>query len=127
MRRTLIVGALLALFSLGACDSGPAGPGTLTVAVDAPISLGAVQLSITGKGVTGVRALSGIEVAARMTLDTEKEQTWRVVAFSPTGQAIRLAVDVESTDTSLEMFASEAADQAGQLVGVAGVDLRVER
>lgn len=127
MRRTTVLTALLAVLAFGACDSGPAGPGTLTVTVDAPIALGAVQMSITGRGVTGVRAVPGVEVAARKTLDTEKEQTWRVVAFAPSGGVIRLEVDVESTDTSLETLAFEAADQQGQLVGVAGVGFTVER
>jgi len=127
MRRVAAALVLGATLALAACDSGPAGPGTLTVAVDAPVQLGAVQLRVSGTGITGVRALSDVEVAARLESETQSEQVWRIVAFAPGGGPIRLGVEVESTDTRLAPVALGAADAEGAIVGVAGVGVRVER
>jgi len=127
MKRSVVVVLVAALAAFGACDSGPAGPGTLTVAANAPIELGAVQMTIIGKGITEVRGAAGVEVAVRLSLDTGDEQTWRVVAFAPEGGTLRLEVDVESTDTSLETLATEAVDTQGNLVGIAGIDFSVQQ
>jgi len=127
VRRVAAAFGLVALVATGACDSGPAGPGALTVSVDAPIQIGAVQMKISGAGVTGVRSMTAARVVTRLETDTEQEQSWRVVVFAPAGEAIRLAVDVESTDTSLEALALQVSDLEGTLVGSAGVDVTVER
>lgn len=127
MRRTLAALLVAGLVAATGCEDGPAGPGTLAVSVGAPVQLGAVQLEITGRGITGVRALTDIRIASTTTSEEGRDRTLRVVAFSASGAPIRIGVDVESTDASLEVFALDAADLEGTVVGVAGVDVGVER
>jgi len=127
--RGVRVGLLaLATVALIGCDSGPAGPGTLTVEVSAPVQLGAVQIRVTGEGITAVRGLAGTEVASRVMPGAElPEESWRIVAFAPDGGPIRIGVEVGSTDAVLETVPLDAASFDGIRMGVAGVDVRVAR
>jgi len=110
-----------------ACDGGPAGPGTLVVEVAAPVQLGAAQVRVEGPGITAVRGLGGSEVASRLVATSEAGDTYRIVAFAPDGGPIRIGVDVESTDATLQAVALDAAGLDGIRVGVAGVDVQVRR
>lgn len=121
-----IAPVLLLLFTT-ACDGGPAGPGTLVVEVTAPIELGAAQVRVSGAGITAVRGLGGSEVVARLVTTGEAADIYRLVAFAPGGGPIRIGVDVESTDAPLEAVALDAAGLDGIRVGVAGVEVRVQR
>ena len=54
MRRALVVSALVCGLLVGACDSGPKGPGQLTGRLrSGPIPVGAIVLEFTGAGITG--------------------------------------------------------------------------
>jgi hypothetical protein len=110
------------------CDGGPAGPGTLTVEVSAPVQIGAVQIQVTGEGITAVNGLGGSEVASRVLPGGQpSEESWSIVAFAPNGGPIRIGVDVQSTDAVLQAVALDAAGLDGNRTGVAGVDVRVVR
>ncbi|HKK93839.1 MAG TPA: hypothetical protein VJ925_10410 [Longimicrobiales bacterium] len=126
-RSTRWVVAVLLLIFTAACESGPAGPGTLAVEVTAPIQLGAVQVRVVGTGITAVHGLGGSEVASRLVTTTDGEDSYRIVAFAPDGGPIRIGVDVESTDATLEAVALDAAGLDGVRVGVAGVEVQVTR
>lgn len=118
---------VLLLGFTAACDGGPAGPGTLAVEVTAPIQLGAVQVRVQGTGITAIHGLGGSEVASRLVTTTDAEESYRIVAFAPDGGPIRIGVDVESTDATVEATALDAAGLDGVRVGVAGVDVQVLR
>lgn len=128
MRRLRAALLTVAVATLTACESGPAGPGTLTVEVSAPVQLGAAQIRVTGDGITAVNGLAGTEVVSRvMPGSVPPQENWRIVAFAPDGGPIRIGVDVESTDAVLETVALDAASFDGTRMGVAGVDVRVAR
>ena len=121
------VAPLLLLVFAAACESGPAGPGTLSVEVTAPVQLGAAQVRVQGPGITAIRGLGGSEVASRLVPTSDADDAYRVVAFAPEGGPIRIGVEVESTDATLQVVALDAAGLDGIRVGVAGVEVEVQR
>ena len=127
MKTPRVVFAAIVALAFAGCESGPAGPGTLTVEVTAPVQLGAVVMRVTGPGITAVNGLGGSEVASRQVSDGQQDDHYRVVAFAPNGGTIRIGVDVESTDAALDAVALDAAGFDGVRTGVAGVDVRVVR
>ena len=107
-----IAPVLLLVFAT-ACESGPAGPGTLSIEVTAPVQLGAAQVRVEGPGITAIRGLGGSEVASRLVPTSDTDDAYRVVAFASEGGPIRIGVEVESTDATLEVVALDAAGLDG--------------
>lgn len=92
-RWTLAILAAGSILSAASCDSGPSGPGTLSVTVDAPAALGAVTLEVVGSGVTGFEGVGSTE--AYGTVVSARQHRHRVVLIDPVGGQLRFSVRVE--------------------------------
>lgn len=103
--------AVASLLSAAGCDSGPSGPGMLTVTVDAPAALGAVTLDVVGSGVTGFEGVGSTE--AYGTVVSARQNRHRVVLVDPVGGQLRFSVRVEDV---------RAEPPVMSVVGAAGTD-----
>jgi hypothetical protein len=84
---------VLVLMLLGACDSGPSGPGEFTGILETPGPvLGGAVLEVVGKGVTGFSGSGGTHVfsAATGTADT-----YRLVLLAQTPGPLQFRVAVQ--------------------------------
>lgn len=91
MRRIVWLAAGLML--VGACDSGPSGPGELTGILETPGPvLGGAVLEVVGKGVTGFSGSGGTHVfsAATGTADT-----YRLVLLAQNPGPLQFRVSVQ--------------------------------
>jgi hypothetical protein len=121
LRALLLVGAL----AIGACDSGPEGPGTLSVRAEGT-DLGAVVLEVEGSGVRGFAGLGSTRLYAGTV--PGREGVHRVVLVDEAGGSLRFEMQVD--DVGMDgpfVRVVTAATTANTLVLVPRVDVLVER
>jgi hypothetical protein len=111
VRWTAAAVAIASVLSAAGCDSGPSGPGTLIVTVDAPAALGAVALEVVGSGVTGFEGVGS--TAAYGTVVSARQNRHRVVLVDPVGGQLRFSVRVEDVGAEPPVIS---------VVGAAGTD-----
>ena len=91
MRRLAWLG--LSVMLLGACDSGPSGPGELFGILETPGPvLGGAVLEVVGKGVTGFSGSGGTHV---FSAPTGTENTYRLVLLAQNPGPLQFRVSVE--------------------------------
>ena len=126
MKRTgLLLAILIAGLGLGACDSGPQGPGNLIAAVQGT-SLGGVVLEVRGRGILGFEGLGGTQVYAAPLAGTEDAH--RVLLIHPEGEELRFEIQVEDLgmdDPLMRVVSAAGADNSTRLT--AGIETRIER
>jgi hypothetical protein len=124
--RALGAGVLLCLMSLGACDSVPSGPGTISGTVTGSATLGAVVLDVTWVGVQGFEGLGSTQVySAPVPGETNR---YRVVLIDPVGGDLHFGIDV--ADVYLEgpvITLVSAADTGNLPMEVGGLTVALER
>jgi hypothetical protein len=92
MKRVYLTAAALLL--LGACDSGPSGPGELTGRLQTPGPvLGAAVLEVEGKGITSFAGSGGTGVFFS---PTGVEDTYRVVLMAQVPGELQFQVSVQN-------------------------------
>jgi len=85
----LVIGLML----LGACDSGPSGPGELTGVLETPGPvLGGAVLEVVGKGITGFSGSGGTHAFSAA---TGTENTYRLVLLAQVPGPLQFRVAVE--------------------------------
>ena len=95
MRRALFVAALASGLLVGACDSGPKGPGELTGRLrSGPIPVGAIVLEFTGGGITGFSG-SGV---TRVFFAENDPGVFRVVLVTPEAGEMEFRISVQDLD-----------------------------
>ncbi len=123
--RILSLGVALSLLAIGACDSGPSGPGSLVGRVTGE-ALGGVVLEVTGVGIVGFGGRGNTQAyGAQM---ARPENTHRVILIDPQGGELLFEIQVEDVGMDLPVIIVMTAtgdDNVTRLT--AGVDVRVER
>lgn len=98
MGRRAGTGAVLALcLGLAACDSGPGGPGRITVTATAA-ELGGAVLEVQGAGVQGFSARGSARVYSAAI--EARANVHRVIVISP--ESGRLTFDIDVADLGME-------------------------
>ena len=125
MRRALVMVALASGVLVGACDSGPKGPGQLTGRLrSGPIPVGAIVLEFTGTGITG---FSGVG-ATKVFFAENEPGVFRVVMATPTAGEMNFLISVEDLEAPLPTVNSvEAVDSNnGGLGDLTGISVEVK-
>ncbi len=125
MRRALVMVALASGVLVGACDSGPKGPGQLTGRLrSGPIPVGAIVLEFTGTGITG---FSGVG-ATKVFFAENEPGVFRVVMVTPTAGEMNFLISVEDLEAPLPTVNSvEAVDSNnGGLGDLTGISVEVK-
>lgn len=120
---TLLTAAVLVL---GACDSGPSGPGSITAYATAP-SLGGVVLEVQGAGVRGFTARGSSRVYSAAVAG-RTPPTHRVIVITP--ESGEMAVDIAVDDLGMEgptVRVVSASNDANQAIAARDVTVRLER
>jgi hypothetical protein len=121
--RAAFVALLLA--AVAACDSGPSGPGALTVTVESD-GLGGALLEVTGPGIIGFQGLGDTRVYDAELAGTPDAH--RVLLVDPTGGQLRFEIEVEDIgmdDPVLTVVSAAGVDNQARLN--AGIVTRIER
>ncbi len=92
VRRALEVVVAGATLAMAACDSGPAGPGTLVARAEAS-ALGAVVLEVEGPGVTGFAGRGSTRVYSAPVAG--RPGVHRVVLLASDGGELGFSIDVD--------------------------------
>ncbi len=120
------VGLVLALaLTMGACDSGPSGPGTITAFASGP-SVGGVVLEVQGAGIQGFTARGSTRVYSAAVAG--REATHRVILITP--DPGEMVVDIDVDDLGMEdptVRVVSAANGSNQAIATSNVTVRVER
>jgi hypothetical protein len=131
MRRTTWKAiAVAAVVALGACDTGPKGPGTLSVSVSGG-TLGAVVLEASGSGIQGFVGTGGTKVYSAPVgpvTGSPTELVYRVIVVSPVGGDLHFGIkvlDVGATEPALSVI--DAVDGQNRTMSGAGLQIRVSR
>lgn len=114
----------LTLF-LGACDSGPEGPGSFVGRASGE-SLGAVLLEVQGPGIAGFAGRGSTQVYSGGV--PSKVDTYRVILVDPQGGDIGFEIEVE--DLGMEgpiITVIQASRTDNVLMSPSGVAVSVER
>lgn len=121
MKRFVMVVA--AALVLGACDSGPSGPGELNGTVETPGPvLGAAVLEVEGKGITG---FSGSGATHAFFALTDVENTYRVVLISEAPGTLQFRVSVQNVGAKKPAASVVNVVSGGDLPLPATADYRV--
>lgn len=126
-RRWAALLAMGATLALGACDSGPEGPGVLVARVTSSQPLGAVVLEFSGGGITGFEARGTTQVFG--SVDATGDRRHRVILVSPTG-ATEIPFGIAFKDRAVDMPAVvvvAAAAPSNSSMSAAGLKVRIER
>ena len=87
------LGLALLLAALGACDSGPSGPGALDALVEGPEEHpGAALLLVSGEGIQGFQASGQVELHYEPAGDTDG--SYRVLVVNPEDGPLEFQVRV---------------------------------
>ena len=126
MRRALVVSALVCGLLVGACDSGPKGPGQLTGRLrSGPIPVGAIVLEFTGAGITGFSG-SGVTQAF---FAENAPGVFRVVLVTTTAGEMDFKIsvqDVEAPFPSITSVQAVGADN-GAIANLTGITVEVKQ
>lgn len=130
IRRGLLFGLAAALaFGLGACDSGPSGPGTVQARVTGgETPAGAAVVEVTGKGIRGFEAAGGTRVYSGAL--SEGSNVYRVVLVNGADAGeLRFGIRVDDRGAELPSAAVViAADTANRPIGTpADLAVHIER
>ncbi len=123
--RTALGLALACAVVLGACDSGPSGPGTLEARVQGE-AVGAVVLEVEGRGIRGFVGRGSAQVYSAAV--PGRTDVHRVILVDPLGGEIAFAVEVD--DRRMEgpvVTVVEAAGADDERISAGSVTVRVER
>jgi len=121
MRRRAFV--VFAFLSLGACDSGPSGPGELNGILETPGPvLGGAVLEVVGKGITG---FSGSGTTHAFFAPTGVDNTYRVALLSETPGTIQFQVSVQDLGAKKPAVSVVSVVSGGNLPLPATADYRV--
>ena len=125
LRGVLPFAAALCLVGIGACDSGPSGPGSLMGRVTGE-SLGGVVLEVVGAGIVGFEGRGDTQAyGAPM---ARPENTHRVILIDPQGGELLFEIQVDDVAMDgpvMTVLSATGVDNALQLL--ASVEVRVER
>ncbi len=125
--RAAIVAAALVL---AACDSGPKGPGTLSVVVSGA-NLGGVVLQVSGKGIRGFQAAGSAKVYSAQggsVPGSPNELVYRVIVLGPQPGTLQFGIrtrDVAGPKPSIAVI--DAVDGANNPVPGGGIHVSVSR
>jgi hypothetical protein len=125
MRRALVLVALVAGLLMGACDSGPKGPGQLTGRLrSGPIAVGAIVLEFTG---TGITRFSGSGTTQVFSAETGPG-VFRVVMVNPTAGEMDFLIsvlDLEAPFPTVTAVEAVGADN-GAIANLGGITVEVK-
>lgn len=114
-----------AIVALSACDSGPRGPGTITVVTAGP-SAAAVVLEVEGAGIQGFTARGSSRVYSAAV--EGRAATHRVIVITP--EPGEMVVDLEVDDVGMDgptVRVVSAANGSNEAIARSEVAVRIER
>ena len=123
--RARFVLAVLAVLSVGACDSGPAGPGEVEGRVSAP-ALGAALLEVEGSGINGFSGRGATQVYSAPLQG--RPGVYRVIVLDRAGGELGFAIDVD--DRGMEgpvVTVIQATDTGNLPISAGGVSVSLVR
>ena len=126
MRRLVGICALVAATALQGCDSGPKGPGPLTVVVESQgAEVGALVVRVTGPGVTGFEEVGSTRLFSATTAVPNER---RVVLVGSGQGAIRFSILVTDRGDAVPVVSVvQAVNVSNLAMATAGITVRVER
>lgn len=114
---------LLVTALLGACDSGPSGPGELTGILETPGPvLGGAVLEVVGKGISGFNGSGGTQAFYAA---TGTENTYRVVLLAQVPGQLQFRVSVQDKGAKKPSVAVVTIVTGANVSVPATVDYRV--
>ena len=117
--------AFVFLLGVGACDSGPSGPGTLEGRVRAE-ALGAVLLEVEGTGIRGFAGRGSTQIYSAQV--PGRGGVHRVIVVDPVGGDIGFEIEVD--DVRMDgpiMTVVKAARTDNSTMSTVGVTVGIER